>query len=77
MEIVSAEGGKYIRMALLDENTNWNLKIFNALTGKNVVDRNIQGVSGFIDTSGWKSGAYVVKCQVGDKVVTEKMFVKQ
>ena len=77
IEIRAAERGNYIRMASLDENSIWNLKVYNALAGESVINTEVQGASKFIDTSSWKPGVYIVRCQVGDKVVTEKMTVKQ
>lgn len=76
VEIVSSEGGKYIRMASQDENSIWNLKVYNVLTGESIVDSDVMGTTKFIETVGWKPGVYVVRCQVGDKIVTEKMSVK-
>lgn len=76
-EMISVNGGISVRLGLQDDKTKWNLKIINAFNGESVVDRDIQGLSSFIDTSGWKSGLYVVRCQIGDKVVTEKMTIKQ
>ena len=63
-------------MASQDENSIWNLKVYNVLTGESIVDSDVMGTTKFIETVGWKPGVYVVRCQVGDKIVTEKMSVK-
>lgn len=77
IEITSTESGKYIRMTSQNENSTWNLKVYNVLTGETVVDSEVMGTSKYIETSGWQSGVYVAKCQIGGKVVVEKMSVKQ
>ena len=75
---ISASGSdRTIKLSNINGEYSWNLKVFNVLTGECVFNRDVEGDNSFVSTSGWKSGAYVVKCQVGDKVVTEKMFVKQ
>lgn len=58
------------------ENIKWILEILNAATGEKVFCQEIDGYSYSIDTSGWKSGFYIVKVTIGDEVLNEKIVIK-
>ena len=57
--------------------SDWYLTIVHSLSGKAVYDNRITGVQKFVDTAGWMPGVYVVRAQIGDEVVTQKIFVAQ
>ena len=61
-----------------DDNVDipWMLEVYNATTGEKVVDEKVTDNSITIDTTGWKSGVYVVKAVVGGEVLSEKVIIK-
>lgn len=54
----------------------WTLEIFNAISTEKVLTKTIRGGSYIIDTTGWKSGVYVVKVTIGKEVYSEKVVIK-
>ena len=72
-DITEADTGNNSRNKLSD----WNLTIVHSLSGKAVYDNRITGVQKFVDTAGWMPGVYVVRAQIGDEVLTQKIFVAQ
>ncbi|MBR1556451.1 MAG: S8 family serine peptidase [Prevotella sp.] len=57
--------------------SDWNLTIVHSLSGKTVFDNRVAGVQKHVNTAGWLPGVYVVRAQIGDEVVTQKIFVAQ
>ena len=55
--------------------TKWEIDIYNSSTGEKIYyDRTSSEKT--INTSGWKTGIYVVQVTIGDEVLTEKIVVK-
>lgn len=80
LSVNSNRGGKTIHITGNTEkdttrSLNWNLSVYDATTGKIVLNRMISGDSEYIDTSIWSSGVYIIKCQSGETVLTGKMTV--
>ena len=48
----------------------------NAMTGEIVCSKSITGVADQINTSGWKSGVYVINAVVGKKKFSKKIVIK-
>lgn len=54
----------------------WSLEILNSDTGMTVYKRNIDDSTVTINTSGWKSGCYIIAANVGGRIVTKKLAIK-
>lgn len=61
---------------LIENGTNWTLEIYNSETGKFVYGQRVTGSSCSVNTSGWKSGVYLVHAIVDDKSVSEKIYLR-
>lgn len=55
---------------------NWNLTIYNAQTGQVIYTQKAVEGGTTVNTSGWKSGVYVVQGQANGETVKEKILVK-
>lgn len=55
---------------------NWNLTIYNAQTGQVIYTQKAVEGGTTVNTSGWKSGVYVVQGQANGEAVKEKILVK-
>lgn len=55
---------------------NWEVEVHNAMTGEIVCSKSITGVADQINTSGWKSGVYVINAVVGKKKFSKKIVIK-
>lgn len=60
----------------IDEVSIWKLEVFNAATSKKIFSKNVSGALYTIETSGWKSGIYVIRATLGDEVLSEKVVKK-
>lgn len=60
----------------LNLNQPWTLEIYNGSSGEQKTVRYSQERTVTVSTSGWPRGMYVVKVTIGNKIFTEKMFVK-
>lgn len=54
----------------------WTVTVVSATTGKKVFSQEAKGSSFTIDTTGWESGIYVIKANVGDRELIQKVLVK-
>ena len=54
----------------------WTITVVSATTGKKVFSQEAKGSSFTIDTTGWESGIYVIKANVGDRELIQKVLVK-
>lgn len=59
-----------------DSNNTWLLEVFNALTGQKVFSQNVEGTSYDINTTGWKSGVYLIRVTIEDVVLSEKVVIE-
>lgn len=55
---------------------SWDLEVYNALTGKKVYNKEVDGASFTLDTTSWEPGVYIVKVTIGDEMLSEKIVVK-
>jgi hypothetical protein len=56
-------------------NIEWKVDIFDATIGKKAFSGQKHGTVQTIDTSSWKPGVYVAKCQLGNEILTEKFVI--
>ncbi len=54
----------------------WTVTVVSATTGKKVFSQEAKGSTFTIDTTGWESGIYVIKANVGDRELIQKVLVK-
>lgn len=54
----------------------WTLEVYNAITGEKVYSQKVEGSSFIINTTGWKSGIYIVRAIVNDEILNEKVLVQ-
>lgn len=54
----------------------WDLTIFNAMTGLIVYENKVLGSSHVINTTGWLPGVYIVVSQLENKILTQKITVQ-
>lgn len=73
---IDAEDIKTTKDVMRSEDIRWDVVVSNALTGKVMYQKNVEGWSQEIDTSGWVAGVYAIKAQVGEHFVTQKTIVK-
>ena len=55
---------------------NWELSVIDSATGETTHRSHVDGTEKTLNTSGWKSGIYIIKATVGKEVLTEKIQVK-
>ena len=54
----------------------WTLNVYNALTGKCVYVKTVDGIKAIIDTSRWPKGIYTMKGYINHQVLTGKISLK-
>lgn len=54
----------------------WDLEVHHATSGEKVIGKHIVGACETINTSGWKSGIYIVTAKVDGQILTQKVTVK-
>lgn len=54
----------------------WTVTVVSATTGKKVFSQEAKGSTFTIDTTGWESGIYVIRANVGDRELIQKVLVK-
>ncbi len=54
----------------------WTVTVVSATTGKKVFSQEAKGSTFTIDTTGWESGIYIIKANVGDRELIQKVLVK-
>lgn len=59
-----------------DNKTTWKLNVFNIASNEKIYSQEIKDVSWLINTTGWKSGLYIVQAIVNDKVISEKIQIR-
>ena len=69
--ILSADGEKKV-----DENTEWEIQIYDQLQGIKEMKTKIKGKQTKINTSNWKEGVYIVSAIIDGEMVSEKLLVK-
>jgi hypothetical protein len=52
------------------------LNVYNALTGKCVYVKTVDGIKAIIDTSRWPKGIYTMKGYINHQVLTGKISLK-
>ncbi len=55
---------------------NWELSVIDSATGETTHRSHVDGTEKTLNTSGWKSGIYIIKATAGKEVLTEKIQVK-
>ena len=60
----------------LKEGLLWIVEVFNALTSEKVFSQKVSGISTSINTTGWKSGVYIIRSIINDKMLSEKVVIK-
>lgn len=59
-----------------NEAVRWDVVVCNAITGKVMYQDHVEGWSKVIDTTGWSAGIYIIKAQVGEHFVTQKIMIR-
>lgn len=54
----------------------WQMDIYNIMTGEIAYSEKVVGVSKRIDTTGWKSGVYIIRANIGKETYSKKVIVK-
>lgn len=55
---------------------DWSIEVYDTSYGNKVCDvKNLTDSTYQLNTSGWKSGLYVIRVVVGDEVLSDKMVV--
>lgn len=57
-------------------NLVWQVEVYNVMTGEIAYSGKVVGVSKQIDTTGWKSGVYIIRANIGKKTYSKKVIVK-
>ena len=60
----------------ISSQNDWNLEIYNATWGNKKLGCRVTGNDYSLDTTGWDSGLYVIRCVIDGEVYTEKITVK-
>lgn len=55
---------------------NWTLEVYNATTSNKIYSKVISEKTYTINSSGWKSGVYIIKAVIGDQELSEKVVIK-
>ena len=53
----------------------WQLEVYQALTGRKMLSRNVTGRTAAFDTSTWDAGVYLINATIGDDKVSKKINV--
>lgn len=69
--VLSADGEK-----VLNDNTEWELQVFDQFQGLKEKKTKIKGKQAKIDTSNWKEGVYIVRALIDGELISEKLAVK-
>ena len=54
----------------------WELSVIDSVTGETIYRSHVDGSEKTLNTTGWKSGIYIIKATVGDQTQTQKLSVK-
>lgn len=54
---------------------SWNLEIYNIQNGMNIVNTKVKDNFYILNTSGWKTGNYIIRAVMGEDVYTKKIRV--
>jgi len=73
---ISSQSGQTYSISC-DAADGWELSVIDFATGKTVFVNYVEGAEKTLDTTGWKSGIYIVKATVGNQVQTQKLSVKK
>ena len=73
---ISSQSGQTYSISC-DAADGWELSVIDFATGKTVFVSYVEGAEKTLDTTGWKSGIYIVKATVGNQVQTQKLSVKK
>ena len=57
-------------------NLSWNLEVTHATTGRKAASISLKEPTYLLDATGWETGIYVVRAQVGEESLTGKITVK-
>lgn len=57
--------------------SGWHMTIANALTGKIMLDEDIEGTQKIVSTTNWEVGIYVINARVGDNIITRKFQISK
>ena len=60
----------------LSATVEWDLEVHHATSAEKVLGKHIVGACETINTSGWKSGIYIVTAKVDGQILTQKVTVK-
>ncbi len=62
---------------VFDENTEWNLEVYDNLQNLKLKEEKLKGNSTKIQTVSWKEGIYLVRVKYKDEIITGKLAVKK
>lgn len=62
-------------MSYLSEK-GWDISVYDAMSNYIVLKKHVTELSYKMDTTGWKAGIYIIKAQVFDKTLTEKIVIQ-
>ena len=54
----------------------WEMSVLNSVTGETIYRNHVDRKEKLLNIEGWKSGIYIIKAIVGNKIFTEKIIVK-
>ncbi len=58
------------------EAIRWDVVVCDAITSKVIYKNNVEGWTKVIDTTGWAAGIYIIKAQIGEHFVTQKIIIR-
>ena len=61
----------------LDENTEWDLEVYDDLQNLKLKKDKLKGKSTNIQSASWKEGVYLVRVKYKDHILTGKLVVKK
>ena len=62
--------------AVFDETAEWELEIYDSVQNLKVKNTKLKGKSTTINTQSWKEGVYLIHAKYKDRILTEKLIVK-
>ncbi len=60
-----------------DENTEWDLEVYNNMQSLKLKKQKLKGKSTIINTQSWKEGVYMVRVKYKDEMLTGKLMVNK
>lgn len=60
----------------IDEELEWTLEVYDAVTNRMVYVGKMAGMTASLDTSNWKPGIHIVRATIGDQTLSKKILIK-